>query len=95
MGQDGAGGRLATGVADLGGPVSDDENHLVSQFLKLVQLTKTYDVSQVDIRSAGIESHLEAQRLSSLQHPDKLIVGDDFLNPTASYFLYYIFAKQR
>jgi len=49
----------------------------------------------VDIRTAGIESHLEAQRLSSLQHPDKLIVGDDFLNPTASYLLYYIFAKQR
>ena len=60
VGQDRPGGRLAAWVADLGGPVSHDKNHLVAQLLELAQLAKTHHMAQVNVRPAGVKAHLQA-----------------------------------
>jgi len=93
VGQDRPGGRLAAGVAYLGGPVSHDKNHLVAQLLELAQFTKTHHMAQVNVRPAGVEAHLQAQGLSLLQHADELVVGDDFLDATTGYLGNDLFAK--
>ena len=76
-GEHGAGGRLTGGVADLGGPIADDEHDGVAELLELAELAKPDDVAEVDVRRAGVEALLEAQRLAGLEQPDDLLADDD------------------
>ena len=50
-------------------------------------------MSQVNVRVAGIEAHFEAQRLTLLQHTDKLVMGDDLMDSPTGYVVYDLFAK--
>ncbi len=60
-GEHGAGLRFAAGVANLSGPVTDDEDDLMPQFLKMAQLPQPDHMPQVDVRAAGVEALLEAK----------------------------------
>ena len=57
----GAGLRFTAGVADLSGPVADDEDDLMPQFLKLAQLPQPHYMPQVDVRAAWVKALLEAK----------------------------------
>ena len=71
------GNGLAAGVAYLSCPIPDYEDHLVSQVLKLAQLSKPHRVAQMNVRAAGIEAHLQAQRSALLKAAHKLLLYDD------------------
>ena len=68
---------LAGRVADLRRPVADDEDELVTEVLQLSQFPETDVVAEVQVRSAGVEPHLETERLPLLQTADELVLRDD------------------
>ena len=67
---------LATGVADLCGPIADDQHELVSKLLELAELSQSDGVTEVDIGRARIEPHLEAQAFAGVQELDELGLYD-------------------
>ena len=52
-------GRLTAGVTDLCSPVAYNQDHPVAQLLKLAQLTKPHDVTEVNVGAAWVEAHLQ------------------------------------
>ena len=85
VGEHGPGCRLTAGVADLGGPVSDDQYHLVPKLLQLPQLSQANHVAQVDVGSTRVEAHLEAEFLAALKQTDELIPRDDLTDTTGDH----------
>ena len=77
VGQHGAGGGASTRVADLRGPVADYQDELVPQVLQLAQFPQSNHVAQVNVRSAGVETHLQPEGLALLQQLDELFADDD------------------
>ena len=80
VGEHGPGSGAATGVANLGGPVSDNEDEPVTQVLQLAELAKAYHVAEVNIGTAGVEAHFESQRLAFLKQLDELFADDDVVD---------------
>ena len=78
VGEHGAGGGFAAGVAYLGGPVADDEDDFVSEFLKLAEFAEADDVAEVDVGPAGVEAHFEAEGLAFLEEAGEFVFDDDF-----------------
>ena len=81
-------GRVADsplGVANLGRPVADDEDDFVSEFLKLAQLAESDDVAEVDVGSAGVEPHFEAEGFAFLEESDEFFLYDYFYHAAAEY----------
>mmetsp|Transcript_49010 Transcript_49010/g.115137 ORF Transcript_49010/g.115137 Transcript_49010/m.115137 type:complete len:407 (-) Transcript_49010:717-1937(-) len=62
LGQRRAGGVAAGGVADQGGEVADQEDHLVTQVLQLAHLVQHHGVADVDVRGGRVQAQLDAQR---------------------------------
>jgi hypothetical protein len=52
------------GVADQGGEVADQEDHLVPQVLQLAHLVEHHRVADVDVGRRGVQPQLDAQRLA-------------------------------
>ena len=60
---------LARGIADHAGEIADQKGHLVAQFLELAHLVQEHGVTKVNVRRRGIETRLDAQRLSRRDRP--------------------------
>ncbi|MNK76036.1 hypothetical protein D3C87_955970 [compost metagenome] len=56
------GGFLTGGVADPGGEVADDDDHLVTCVLKTAQAVQDHGMAQVQIGLGGVETELDAER---------------------------------
>lgn len=63
-GQRRAGGALAGGIADHPGEITDQEQHLVAQILKLPQLVDQHRMPKVQIGGRRVEARLDSQRLA-------------------------------
>ena len=50
-------------IADQTGEIADQEDHLVTELLKLAHLVDQHRVAQVQVGCRGIEARLDAQRL--------------------------------
>ena len=78
----GPGGRPAAGIADLRRPVAHDDDDLVAELLELPQLAQADGVPHVQVGSARVEAHLEAERPSAVQQLDELGLDDDLGDPS-------------
>ncbi|MBT9162558.1 MAG: hypothetical protein DDT27_01116 [Dehalococcoidia bacterium] len=56
--------RLTAGIANLSGPVTHDENHLMPQILKLTEFSESDHMAEMNIGTAGVEALLQAQRFA-------------------------------
>src|SRR5262245_45209993 len=74
--------RLAGGISDHSREVTDQKNHLVTEVLKLFHLLDQNRVTQMEIRSRGIEAGLNFERSPSLKLGDELFLWQNF-NRTA------------
>jgi hypothetical protein len=87
VGQHGAGGGLAAGIADLSRPIANDKDDFVAKLLKLSQLAKPDYMAQVDIGAAGVEAHLQPQRLALLQQPHHFLFHNNFSDASPEDFM--------
>ena len=69
-------GGPARRVADLRCPIAHDYHDGVAEVLELSKLSQADRVSQVNVRGAGIEPHLEPKGASFFQTLDKFILGN-------------------
>ena len=70
---------VAAGIADLRGPVADDQHDLVAELLKLAQFSQPDHVSQVDVRGTGVEAFFQPQFFPAV---DSLTSPLDMLSET-------------
>ena len=71
------GGGLSAGIADLGRPVADYENDAVAELLELAQLAEADGVPEVDVGTAGVEAHFEAEGPAGVEEIFKLLLADN------------------
>ena len=67
LGQGRTGLGAAGGVADAAGEVTDQEDDLVAQFLKVAHLVHDHGVAQMQVGSGGVKAHLHAQGRAAFQ----------------------------
>ncbi|KPX14621.1 Adenosylhomocysteinase [Pseudomonas syringae pv. delphinii] len=72
-------GAFAARVADHAGEVTDQEDDLMSQILKLAQLVYKDRVTQVQIRRCRVETSLDTQRLAALELFDQFSLDQEFI----------------
>src|SRR5262247_429067 len=70
--------RLAGRIPDHAGEVADQKNHLMTEILKLFHLLDQHRVTQMQIRSCGIEAGLDFKRLASLKLGEEFFLWQDF-----------------
>ena len=68
-------GGLAAGVAYLRGPVAHNQDDLVAQLLQLAQLPQADGVAQMNVRPAGVETHLEPEGFALAQEANELLLN--------------------
>ena len=67
MGKVGAGCRAPARITNHGGEITDNQDRLMSEFLKLTQLRETYRVSKMNVRGRRIDSKLDSKRATKRQ----------------------------
>ncbi len=77
VGEGGAGGGAAGGVADHGGEVADDEDRGVAEFLKLAQLFQGHAVAEVEVGGGGVGTELDAQGTAEGEFVGQFFFGVD------------------
>src|ERR1700712_4892501 len=70
---------LAARITDHSGEVADQEDHLVTQILKLAQLINKHRMPQVQIGRRRIETGLDAQWLPALKLGDQFRLDQEFI----------------
>ena len=78
LGQGGTGLGAAGGVADAAGEVTDQEDDLVAQFLKVAHLVHDHGVAQMQVGSGGVKAHLHAQGRAAFQFLAQFLLVNQF-----------------
>ena len=84
----GAGFVAATGVADQGRVISDDDDCLVAELLKLLHLFQRHGVAKMDVDAGRVDTVFDPQRRvrleTFLQFRGEFFFRADLLNPAAN-----------
>ncbi len=67
----------AGGVADAGGAVAHDEDHVVAHVLEVLHLAEEHGVAQVQVGRGGIEADLDFQRPADADARLELFLADE------------------
>ncbi len=71
---------LAARIADHPGKITDQENDLVTQILKLAKLVNKHSVPEMQVRRRWIETRLDPQRRAFLELGNQLGFDEHFLS---------------